>query len=253
MDLQLAGLRALVTGGTKGIGRAIVEGLLAEGADVAFCARTESDVKATVEALTDSGPRVLGEALDVADGPALTAWVGRVAEELGGLDIVVCNVSAIAIGSDEDTWRTNFDVDLMHTVRVVNAALPHLERSDAGNVVVVSSVSAREIDFAAAAYGATKAALVHYTQGLAFEFASKGIRANSVSPGNTSFPGGVWDQLKESDPAFYETALALNPSGRLGKPEEMAYAVTMLASPRASFISGTNVVVDGALTRGVQL
>jgi NAD(P)-dependent dehydrogenase (short-subunit alcohol dehydrogenase family) len=253
MDLQLAGLRALVTGGTKGIGRAIVEGLLAEGVDVAFCARTESDVKATVEALADSGPRVLGETLNVADGPALTSWVGRVAEEFGGLDIVVCNVSAIAIGHDEATWQTNYDVDLMHTVRVVNAALPHLERSDSGNVVVVSSVSAREIDFASAAYGATKAALVHYTQGLAFEFAPKGIRANCVSPGNTSFPGGVWDQLSQNDPAFYETALALNPTGRMGKPEEMAYAVTMLASPRASFISGTNVVVDGALTRGVQL
>jgi 3-oxoacyl-[acyl-carrier protein] reductase len=226
MDLQLAGLRALVTGGTKGIGRAIVEGLLAEGADVAFCARTESDVKSTVEALSGDGPRVLGEALNVADGPALTDWVGRVAEEFGGLDIVVCNVSA---------------------------ALPHLERSESGNIVVVSSVSAREIDFAAAAYGATKAALVHYTQGLAYEFAPKGIRANCVSPGNTSFPGGVWDQLSQSDPAFHETALALNPTGRMGKPAEMAYAVTMLASPRASFISGTNVVVDGALTRGVQL
>lgn len=252
MDLQLTGLRALVTGGTKGIGRAVVEALTAEGVAVAFCARTESDVKETVKTLEGTGARVLGETLDVADGPALTAWVGRAAEELGGLDIVVCNISALAIGPDEEQWRASFDVDLMHTVRVVNAALPHLERGTAGNVIVVSSVSGREIDFAAAAYGATKAALIHYTQGLAYELAPKGLRANSVSPGNTFFPGGVWSQTKENNPELFATALALNPTGRMGKPEEMAYAVTMLASPRASFISGTNVVVDGALTRGVQ-
>jgi NAD(P)-dependent dehydrogenase (short-subunit alcohol dehydrogenase family) len=252
VDLQLAGLRALVTGGTKGIGRAIVESLSAEGAAVALCARTESDVKATVRTVEGSGARVIGEALDVADGPALTGWVDRAAEELGGLDIVVCNVSALAIGPEEDKWRSSFEVDLMHTVRVVNAAIPHLERSDAGNVVVVSSVSGREIDFAAAAYGAAKAALIHYTQGLAYQFAAKGIRANSVSPGNTFFPGGIWHQLKENNPEVYDSALALNPTGRMGTPEEIAYAVTMLASPRASFVSGTNVVVDGALTRGVQ-
>jgi 3-oxoacyl-[acyl-carrier protein] reductase len=252
VDLQLAGLRALVTGGTKGIGRAIVESLSAEGVAVALCARTESDVKATVQTVEGTGARVIGEALDVADGRALTGWVDRAAEELGGLDIVVCNVSALAIGSEEDKWRSSFEVDLMHTVRVVNAAIPHLERSDAGNVIVVSSVSGREIDFAAAAYGAAKAALIHYAQGLAYQFAAKGIRANSVSPGNTFFPGGIWHQLKENNRELYDSALALNPTGRMGTPEEIAYAVTMLASPRASFVSGTNVVVDGALTRGVQ-
>ena len=253
MDLQLAGLRALVTGGTKGIGRATVEALAAEGAAVALCARTESEVKATVRALEDSGARVIGEAVDVADGAALTEWVGRVAAELGGLDIVVSNVSALAIGPDEANWRASFDVDLMHTVRLVNAAMPHLERSQAGAVVVVSSVSGREIDFAAASYGAIKAALIHYAQGLAYELAPKGIRANSVSPGNTFFPGGIWNQVQDNNPELYAQALGLNPTGRMGTPEEIAYAVTMLASPRASFITGTNLVADGALSRGVQL
>ena len=253
MDLQLAGLRALVTGGTKGIGRATVEALAAEGTSVALCARTDSEVKATVRALEDSGARVIGEAVDVADGAALTEWVGRVAAELGGLDIVVSNVSALAIGPDEANWRASFDVDLMHTVRLVNAAMPHLERSQAGAVIVVSSVSGREIDFAAASYGAIKAALIHYAQGLAYELAPKGIRANSVSPGNTFFPGGIWNQVQDNNPELYAQALGLNPTGRMGTPEEIAYAVTMLASPRASFITGTNLVADGALSRGVQL
>lgn len=253
MDLQLDGRRALVTGGTKGIGRAVVEALAAEGAAVAFCARTEDDVQTAVAELSTSGATVTGRAVDVADGPALTAWVEDVARELGGLDIVVCNVSALAFGTTEEHWRSSFEVDLMHTTRVVDTALPFLERSECGSIVAVSSVSGRELDFTAPPYGAMKAALVHYTQGLAYRLAGKGIRANTVSPGNTFFEGGVWHQIKDNNPGLFEESLALNPTGRMGTPEEMAYAVTMLASPRASFINGTNLVVDGALTRGVQL
>ena len=253
MDLQLTGLRALVTGGTRGIGRAIVESLAAEGAAVAFCARDEAEVSSTVSTLEGSGARVLGTVLDVRDGPGVESWVSATADALGGLDIVVPNVSALAIGPDEDTWRASFEVDLLHTVRVVSAALPHLERSGNGSIVVVSSVSGREIDFAAASYGTMKAALIHYTQGLAFQQAGNGIRANSVSPGNVYFTGGIWNSVRDNDPELYAAALALNPTGRMARPEEVAYAVTMLVSPLASFISGTNLVVDGALTRGVQL
>ncbi|NKQ52752.1 SDR family oxidoreductase [Amycolatopsis sp. K13G38] len=252
MDLQLSGLRALVTGGTKGIGRCVVEALAAEGAAVAFCARTEPEVEKAVAELTGSGATVVGGALDVADGPSLAAWVTDAANELDGLDIVVPNVSALAIGPGEDDWRAGFDVDLMHTVRTVDSAMPFLEESEAASIVVVSSVSGREIDFAAPAYGTMKAALIHYTQGLAYQLADKGIRANSVSPGNVYFPGGIWNRVETGNPELFSTALALNPTGRMARPEEVAYAVTMLASPRASFISGTNLVVDGALTRGVQ-
>ncbi|GLY67806.1 SDR family NAD(P)-dependent oxidoreductase [Amycolatopsis taiwanensis] len=253
MDLQLGGRRALVTGGTKGIGRAVVEALAAEGAAVAFCARSEADVRATVAELSASGATVTGHAVDVADGPALTAWVEDTARELGGLDIVVCNVSALAFGTTEEHWRSSFEVDLMHAVRIVDTALPHLERSECGSIITVSSVSARELDFTAPPYGAMKAALVHYTQGLAYRLAGKGIRANTVSPGNTYFQGGVWHRIEDTNPELFSESLALNPTGRMGTPEEMAYAVTMLASPRASFITGTNLVADGALTRGVQL
>ena len=253
MDLGLKGLRALVSGGTKGIGRAVAGLLADEGASVAICARDEGEVEATAEDLQAGGVSVFGQALDVSDGPGLKSWVESAASALDGLDIVVANVSALAINNDEESWLQGFEVDMMHSVRMVEAAMPWLEKSTAASIVTVSSVSGREIDFAAGPYGAFKAALLHYTQGLANQLAGKGIRANSVSPGNTYFDGGVWQQIEQGDPDFFAQALALNPTGRMANPEEIARAVVFLASPAASFIMGTNLVVDGALTRGVQL
>lgn len=253
MDLGLAGKRALVTGGTKGIGRSIVEVLLAEGAAVGFCARNAAEVADTVATLRASGGTVTGAAVDVSDAPALRDWVASAATELDGIDIVVANVSALSIGADEASWRACFATDMLGTVTLVDAAMPFLEASSAGSIVVISSVSGREIDFAAGPYGAFKAALVHYAQGLAYQLAAKNIRANAVSPGNTYFPGGVWERIERDMPALFADALKLNPTGRMGKPEEVARAVAFLASPAASFITGTNLVVDGALTRGVQL
>jgi NAD(P)-dependent dehydrogenase (short-subunit alcohol dehydrogenase family) len=253
MDLHLTGLRALVTGGTKGIGRAIVDTLVDEGAAVSFCARTESEVSARVDSLTSYGHRAVGRAVDVADGDALQRWVDESAAELGGVDVVVANVSALAIPDTEDNWKASFDVDLMGTVRLVQAALPHLDSSRAPSIVTISSVSGREIDFAAGPYGTIKAAVVHYTQGLANQLASRGIRANTVSPGNVYFEGGVWGNMERDRPEFFEHALSLNPTGRMARPEEVARAAAFLASPAASFTSGTNLLVDGALTRGVQL
>ena len=252
MDLGLQGRRALVTGGTKGIGRAIVDVLAAEGAAVGFCARTEDDVADTVEALTKRGAVAVGRVLDVADGQGIQDWVAGAAAELGGIDIVVASVSALAIPDEPANWQASFDVDMMHTVRLVNAAMPHLERSDAASIVTISSVSAREIDFAAGPYGVFKAAIIHYTQGLAYQLAAKGIRANSLSPGNTYFAGGVWENIEQNVPELFAQALALNPTGRMAKPEEIARAAVFLASPAASFITGANLLVDGALTRGVQ-
>jgi 3-oxoacyl-[acyl-carrier protein] reductase len=253
MDLGLKGLKAVVTGGTKGIGRAIAQTLAAEGAHVALCARNAGEVAQAVEALSASGVKVFGSAVDVADGPGLAAWVDAAAASLGGIDIVVANVSALAIPNDETNWQRGFEVDMMGTVRLVNAAMPYLEKSAHASIVTISSVSAREIDFASGPYGAFKAAIVHYTQGLAYHLAGKGIRANTVSPGNTYFPGGVWNQIEHGNPELFKQALALNPTGRMGTPQEMANAATFLASPAASFITGTNLVADGALTKGVQL
>jgi 3-oxoacyl-[acyl-carrier protein] reductase len=252
MDLGLQGLRALVTGGTRGIGRAIAEVLAAEGAAVGFCARTERDVAETVDALTARGSKVHGQVLDVADAEGMQRWVDSTAAELGGLDIVVANVSALAIPDETANWRASFDVDMMGTVSLVKAALPYLERSAAPSILTISSVSGREIDFAAGPYGVFKAAIVHYTQGVAYQLAAKGIRANSLSPGNTYFSGGVWESIEQNNPELFATALGLNPTGRMAKPEEVARAAAFLVSPAASFITGTNLLVDGALTRGVQ-
>jgi NAD(P)-dependent dehydrogenase (short-subunit alcohol dehydrogenase family) len=252
MDLQLTGLRALVTGGTRGIGRAIVETFADEGAAVAFCSRTDSDVKALEQTLQERGVVTAGRAVDVADEAALKQWVDDSAAELGGLDIVVANVSALAIPDEEANWRKSFDVDMMHTVHTVTAALPHLARSKAPSIVTVGSVSGREVDFASGPYGTFKAAIIHYTQGLAYQLAAKGIRANSISPGNTFFEGGVWHSIQQNSPELFAQALALNPTGRMAAPEEIARAAVFVASPAASFMTGANVLVDGALTRGVQ-
>ncbi|HEY0360191.1 MAG TPA: SDR family oxidoreductase [Mycobacteriales bacterium] len=247
MDLGLTGLRALVTGGTRGIGRAVVETFLAEGAAVAFCARDAAAVDATEKELGAHGT-----CLDVGDQDALAAWVRDAADRLGGIDIVVSNVSALAIPDTPENWAESLRVDLLGTVGLVTAALPYLEASAHASIVTLGSVSAREIDFAAGPYGTAKAAIVHYTQGLAHQLAAKGIRANSMSPGNTYFDGGVWHGIETGNPELYEMALGLNPTGRMGTPQEMARSIVFLASPASSFTSGANMLVDGALTRGVQ-
>jgi NAD(P)-dependent dehydrogenase (short-subunit alcohol dehydrogenase family) len=252
MDLQLTGKRVLVTGGSRGIGRAIVEAFLDEGAVVGYCARDAAAVTATQDALSGRG-QVTGSVVDVGDGEALAAWVEQSAGTMGGIDVVVANVSALAIPDTEENWQLSLNVDVMHTVRLVRAAMPHLEQSDAGSIIAISSVSGRESDFASGPYGTAKTAIVGYIHGLAMQLAGKGIRANTVSPGNTYFEGGVWASIETGNPELFEMAVGLNPTGHMGTPAEVAAPVVFLASPLASRVSGTNLVVDGALTRGIQL
>jgi len=251
MDLGLKGKRAVVTGGSKGIGRAIAETFAAEGADVSICARNAEEVASTVASLKKKGVRAFGRALDVADAAALNGWIAATAGELGGIDALVCNVSALAVGNSPETWEKSFRTDMMHTVNAVTAAVPYLEKSKSASIVLISSVSGFEVDFAAGSYGALKAALIHYAKGLSRQLVGKGIRVNCVSPGNTYFDGGIWQTIEKNMPDLFASTLKVNPTGRFGTPDEVANGVVFISSPAASRISGANLVIDGALTVAV--
>lgn len=254
MDLGLKGKRAVILGGTRGIGRAITDLLADEGANVAICARNQEQIDEAVKELKTKGIDAYGTSVDIADGPALQAWIGEAAASLGGIDILVSNASALSAGNEEANWQAGFDVDVMGAQRSITAALPHLEKSAeaAGDasIVIISSVSAAETSHPNA-YGAMKAALIHVAKGFAKQNAAKHVRCNVVSPGTVYFKGGVWHMIEENMPDVYKDAMANNPTGRMATPEDIANASVFLASPRSSFTTGVNLVVDGAYTSRV--
>jgi 3-oxoacyl-[acyl-carrier protein] reductase len=251
VDLKLKGQCALITGATKGIGRAIAETLADEGCNVAICARNAGEVKDAVAKLAEKGVKAVGQSVDVGDGDALARWVNESADALGGVDIAVANVSG-GNAPGEAGWRANFEHDVLGTVRLVTASLPFLEKSKNGNVIVISTTAALEKFIAAGAYNAMKAALLNYAGALSQDLAPKGIRVNAVSPGPIMIEGGAWDRIKTHMTPFYEGTLAQIPLGRMGTAEEVAATVAMLVSPRCGFTTGTNVVVDGGITKRIQ-
>ncbi len=251
MDLQLKGCKALITGGTKGIGRAIADRLADEGCNVAICARNEGQVNEAVAALAAKGVTAFGQAVDVADGDALKAWVAASAEALGGIDSIVANVSGPNAQGDA-SWRAKFDVDIMGTVRMVEAATPHLENSDNASVLIISTTAALERFIGATAYNAMKAALLNYSGALSQALGGKGVRVNAISPGPIFIEGGAWDNIKQHMTAFYDATVKEIPVGRMGKAEEVAAQAALLASPLGAFTTGTNIVIDGGFTKRIQ-
>jgi 3-oxoacyl-[acyl-carrier protein] reductase len=252
MDLGLKGRKAIVTGATKGIGRAIVDLLASEGVDVGLCARTEDEVQEALRALSSRGVKAVGEALNVRDAQAYAGWLGRTATALGGCDIFVPCVSGGGGMDSEKNWWRNFEIDVLHTVRGCEALMDHLKKSGQGSVVIISSTNAIETFAAPMGYNAMKAALITYAKQLSQFVGRQNVRVNAVSPGPIYFEGGAWEMIKGTNPKFYESTLRAIPAGRMGTPEEVARVVAFLASPAASLITGANVVADNGFTKGVR-
>ncbi len=249
MDLGLAGKRALVTGSTKGIGRAIAETLLAEGASVAICARSADDVAAAVAELSDAGT-VVGGVVDAADLDSLEAWIADSAEQLGGIDIYVHNTS----GKPQkvlDDWSKNFEIDLKALVGGVAAAKDAL--AEGGGAVISIGTTAATEHFASGSgsYSAFKAAVTNWTLGQAQVLGADGIRCNVVSPGPIFVEGGDWDTIKSAKPEFYAATEAAHPVGHIGTTQDVANAVAFLAGDAAGHVSGTNLTVDGGFLKRV--
>lgn len=247
MDLALERRRVLITGASQGIGRAIAECFSDEGADIGACARSPELLSTLLEEIRKRGTRAFGHTADVTETDQLQRWVDTMAESLGGVDIVISNVSA-----QSRDWRKSVETDILASVALVEYCLPYLKQSEAASIVFVTSQAGLLAVPTYKPYSSVKAALISYAGSLSRELASSGIRVNCVSPGVVLFEGGIWDRLRTERPEKFMGALKKNLMGRFCSPAEVARAVVFLASPAASYVSGTNLLVDGASREHVQ-
>ena len=248
MDLGLSGKNAVVTGGSKGIGKSIAKALAAEGANVAICARGKDALQATANEITELGVNVLASVCDVGDRKALHEFLNSAREKLGSIDILVNNVSALSAGDDDTDWDASLNVDLMASVWATRQVIPWMTESGGGSILFISSISGLESG-SPPAYAAAKAAVISFSKTLAVQLAPKNIRVNTIAPGSIEFEGGIWDMTKEHNRPLYDLVLASVPTGRLGMPEEVGDVAAFIASPRASWITGTCISVDGGQHR----
>ena len=244
MSFDFTGRKAIICGGSRGIGRAVALGLAASGADVSICARGAETLEQTRQEIAAFGHIAHAASVDLGDAAAIKAYIGSAAAALGGIDVLVNNASAFGSADTEEGWVSSLAIDMLAIVHATQAALPFLTEAK-GCVVNTSSISALRTAARQPPYGAIKAAVIHYTSTQAAMYAKAGIRVNGVAPGSIEFPGGVWDRRKKEGSPIYAGVLKSIPFGRLGHPEEVANVVLFLASPLAAWVTGQTIVVDG--------
>lgn len=245
MEISFKGKRAVVCGGSRGIGRSIALALAEGGAAVSICARGAEGLQKAAAEIGKFGQKVHSAPCDLADAAAIAKYVDAAAAALGGIDILINNASGFGMKDDEAGWAAGITIDLMATVRASHAATPHMEKAGGGAIVNISSISGYGGSVRSAPYAAVKAAINNYTMSQALALTPKRIRVNAVAPGSIEFPGGVWDQRKTTDPKLYDGTLRSIPWGRMGTPEEIARVVAFLASDLAGWVTGQTIAVDG--------
>jgi len=250
MQISFKGKKAVIAGGSRGIGRSIARALAADGADVAICARGAEGLKAAESELKKSGGKVYTAPCDLADGAQVVRFVKAAGEALGGIDLLVNNASGFGMKDDEAGWQAGLNVDVMATVRATQTAVPFMEKAGGGAIVNISSISAFAASVRSTPYAAVKAAINNYTMSQGLALASKRIRVNAIAPGSIEFPGGVWEQRKTTDPKLYQGTLRSIPWGRYGAPEEIASVALFLLSDKASWVTGQTLMVDGGQLLG---
>lgn len=245
MPIGVEDKRVVIAGGSKGIGRSIALGFAAQGAAVSICARGAEALAQTRAELAAFGGTVHAAPCNLASETEIAAYIAAAAAALGGVDVLVNNATGYGFADDEASWEQSITVDLLAAVRASRVAAPFLLQSSAASIINIASGSGLNPSVRTPAYGAAKAAVIHYTRTLAAALIGKGIRVNCVAPGSIEFPGGMWDERKREEPALYRATLASCPAGRMGRPEEVANVVLFLASPLASWVTAQIIGVNG--------
>jgi 3-oxoacyl-[acyl-carrier protein] reductase len=255
MDLGLRGKVALVTGGSRGIGKAIAVGLAQEGCHVSICGRTAATLAEAGREIGRYGPEPATVQADLTDPSGAGRVVSATVERFGRIDVLVNNVGGSRWGElealSEDDWRQVYDLNFFSTLRMARLVVPTMKRQGGGRIINIASIWGRESG-GAMTYNTSKAAVISLSKAMARELAPHGILVNSVAPGSILFPGGSWDRRQRENPAAIEQFVKHElPLGRFGRPEEVAAVVVFLASERASLVSGACITVDGCQSRSL--